>query len=71
MIPPMGLHPTSHAYDPTYRPTRSLAQLAADNPASQFLADRLAEQRDAIVRERKRIALGKAWLERLKRTLNL
>jgi hypothetical protein len=62
----MALHHNSRAFDPSYRPTRSLAQLAAAMPANQFLADRLAEQRDA-----KRIAHGKAWVERLKATLKL
>jgi hypothetical protein len=60
---PMALHPKSRAYDPNYRPTRSLAQLVAVIPNNQFLADRLAEQR--------RIAQGKAWVERLKASLNL
>ncbi len=68
---PMALHPNSRAYDPSYRPTRSLAQLAAAMPENQFLADRLAEQRDAIERRSKRIAQGKAWVERLKATLKL
>jgi hypothetical protein len=67
----MALHPNSRAYDSSYRPTRSLAQLVAAMPDNQFLADRLAEQRDAIERRRKRIALGKAWVERLKTSLNL
>ncbi len=67
----MPLHPNSRAFDPTYRPSKSLAQLVVENPNNQFLADKLAEQRDAIERKRKRIAAGKAWIERLKATLKL
>jgi hypothetical protein len=43
----MSLDPKSRAYDPTYKPTKSLEQLVAENPDNQFLADRLAEQRAA------------------------
>ena len=41
---PTTLRPGSRAYDPTYRPTKTMAQLAAENPDNQFLQDRLAEQ---------------------------
>jgi hypothetical protein len=41
----MALHPKSRAYDPSYRPSKSLAQLVAENPNVQFLQDRLSEQR--------------------------
>jgi hypothetical protein len=44
----MSLHPNSRAYDPNYQPTKSLAELAAENPQNQFLQDRLSEQQAAI-----------------------
>jgi hypothetical protein len=68
---PMVLHPKSRAYDPSYRPTRSLAQLVTEHPGNQFMADRLAEQVDAIERQRQRVELGRAWVERLKARLHL
>jgi hypothetical protein len=34
----------SKAYDPNYQPSKALSQLVAENPANQFLADRLAEE---------------------------
>jgi hypothetical protein len=37
----------SHAYDPKYKPTKTLEELVAENPKNQFLADRLAEQKAA------------------------
>src|ERR1700679_2652457 len=43
----MSLDPKSRAYDPTYKPTKSLGQLVGENPNNQFLADRLAEQQAA------------------------
>lgn len=58
---PMALHPKSRAYDPTYRPSKSLAHLVVDKPDSQFLADRLAEQRGA----QERTAKGRAWVARV------
>lgn len=38
----------SRAYDPNYTPSKSLSQLVEENPASQFLQDRLAEQHEAL-----------------------
>jgi hypothetical protein len=46
----MSLDPKSRAYDPTYKPTKSLEQLVKENPKNQFLADRLAEQKAAQAR---------------------
>jgi hypothetical protein len=43
----------SHAYDPKYKPTKTLEQLVAENPKNQFLADRLAEQKAAEAKRRR------------------
>ena len=43
----MPLDPKSRAFDPTYKPTKSLEQLVKENPKDQFLADRLAERKAA------------------------
>jgi hypothetical protein len=43
----MAIDKKSRAYDPTYKPTKSLEQLVAENPHDAFLADRLAEQKAA------------------------
>jgi hypothetical protein len=62
----MALHPKSPTYDPNYRATKSLEQMVAEFPDNQFLADRLSEQRDALEQERRRIAVWRAWVGRLK-----
>ncbi len=38
----------SRAFDQSYVPSKSLQQLVQENPADQFLADRLAEQHAAL-----------------------
>jgi hypothetical protein len=38
----------SRAYDPNYTPSKSLQDLVEQNPSNQFLADRLAEQHEAL-----------------------
>jgi hypothetical protein len=54
----MTLDPKSRAYGPTYKPTKSLEQLVAENPGNQFLADREEAQArivaDAADTEKKR-----------------
>lgn len=58
----------SRAYDPTYRPSKSLAQLVLENPQNQFLTDRLAEQQDQRVsRTRSLFAVARRVLARLRR----
>ena len=53
----MSLDEKSRAYDPNYKPTKTLEQLAAENPGNQFLADRLAEAQAAEkAREKARLA---------------
>jgi hypothetical protein len=44
----MSLDDNSRAYDPTYKPTKTLEQLVAENPGSQFLRDMLGMRQDAI-----------------------
>ena len=44
----MNLKPNSRAYDPSYTPPKALSQLVEENPANQFLADRLSEQHAAL-----------------------
>lgn len=44
----MTLNVNSKAYDPKYTPPKALSQLVEENPANQFLADRLAEQKQAL-----------------------
>ena len=56
----MSLDPKSRAYDPAYKPIKSLDQLVAENPKNQFLADRLAEQNAA--RDRRARAESWDWL---------
>ena len=56
-----GFAPGSRAYDPTYVPTKSLEQLAAEYPHIQWLRDRLGEMRDAQAD----LARGRAWVRRV------
>lgn len=49
----MSLDKNSRAYDPTYKPTKTLEQLVKENPKDGFLADRLAEQKTAQAKKRR------------------
>jgi hypothetical protein len=44
----MSLDPKSRAFDPTYKPTKSLEQLVQEYPHIQFFRDMLGLQQDAI-----------------------
>jgi hypothetical protein len=44
----MSFDDKSRAYDPTYKPTKTLEQLVAENPGNRFLRDMLGMQQVAI-----------------------